>query len=195
MRLHHAVTLLVTTLLIWNCSGIPIKSEYSSDVNFRRLVTYRWAQLKGSGTAFEKASAPEKLLMTGIDKALAAKGYEKLEAGTPDFYLLLFDAAKEKAVIAEYKYTHGKWWGEGPYGPRIDVEYYREGTAFVDIVQKIENVYELVWRGAGLDVLKATGSPGEAQANADAAAEKILKNFPPTPTFRMGMPPPGGGEF
>jgi hypothetical protein len=121
--------------------------------------------------------------MIAVDKALAAKGFQKPASGTADFYVMVHAGAKDKINVTNYGYNYGSHWGGGMgyggYGNNIDVSYYTEGTVFVDIIKKPGENYELVWRGAATGVVNPPDDPQAAQEKADAGAAEILREFPP----------------
>lgn len=70
---------------------------------------------------------------------------------------------------------YNPWWG--PYGGRVDVSHYSEGTLVIDIVDFQEK--DMVWRGLGTAVLKGNSNPEKIQAKVDQHVTQILAKFPP----------------
>jgi hypothetical protein len=60
-----------------------------------------------------------------------------------------------------------------------DVNYYTEGSIFIDIIQKRGDAFEMMWRGVGKGTVNPPSDPVEGQAKADEVAALILEQFPP----------------
>jgi len=172
----------VVGLLFAGCSTMSVKTDYDPGTDFTGLKTYQWVTMKGGDDVLAKAPLVQKRAMTALDKALAAKGYQKMGSGTPDFYVMVHAGVKDKINVSDYGYNYGPYWRRGAYGGggSIDVTYYTEGTVFVDIIRKPGESFELIWRGAATGVVNPPDDPQAAQEKADKAAVKILENFPPT---------------
>jgi hypothetical protein len=163
------------------CSSVSVTSDYDPSANFNGLKTYQWVKLQGTGDALDKAPLVMKRAMIAVDKALVAKGYGKVENENPDFFVAVHAGVKDKVNVTNYGYNYGRWGGPyGGMGGNIDVSYYKEGTVFVDVIQKKGDGFELMWRGAGTGTVDPPKDPAEAQAKADEVARLILEQFPPT---------------
>ena len=185
MKQAVIVLLCCTLIALAGCaSSISVTSDYDPSADFSGLKSYQWVKLQGTDDALAKAPLVMKRAMIAVDKALAAKGYVKVDAGTPDFYVAVHAGVKDRINVDNYGYTYGGWYGRfgGMYGPGgdIDVNYYKEGTIFVDVIQKKGDTYEMMWRGAGKGTVDPPKDPVEAQAKADDIAVQILAQFPPT---------------
>lgn len=84
---------------------------------------------------------------------------------------------KEKTQVTDWgSYGwYNPWWG--PYGGRVDVSQYQEGTLVIDIVDFQDK--EMVWRGLGTAVLEGNSNPEKIQAKVDQYVSQILAKFPP----------------
>ena len=112
------------------------------------------------------------------EKALIAKGFQKLDSGEPDFYVASYAGTKERMNVTDWGYSYGPYWGPYPYGRNIDVSYYTQASLFVDIIDNQKD--QLLWRGVGTGVVRGDSpSPQEAQARMDDALDEILYDFPP----------------
>lgn len=164
-------------------SGLSVTSDYDPSADFTGLKTYQWVKLQGTGDALEKAPLLMKRVIIAVDKALLAKGYTKVDSANPDFYVAVHAGTKDKINVTNYGYGYGGWYGGygayGPMGGNIDVSYYKEGTVFVDIIEKKGEGFEMMWRGAGTGIVDPPKDPAEAQMKADEGAKKILDQFPP----------------
>ena len=180
------VLLCCTVALLAGCSSVSVTSDYDPSADFSGLKTYKWVKLQGTGDALEKAPLVMKRAMVAVDKALVAKGYDKVDTGDPDFYVAVHAGVKDKVNVTNYGYNYGGWYGGyggryGAGGSNVDVSYYTEGTIFVDIIEKKGDAFELMWRGAGKGTVNPPSDPVEAQAKADDIAASILEQFPPMP--------------
>jgi hypothetical protein len=179
MRFAARLFLLVQ-LLLPGCSSVSIKSDFDPSADFSTLKTYQWVPFRDGDDALAKVPLVQKRAMNAVDKALAAKGYRLLTEGVPDFYVAVHAGVQDKINVTDYGYAYGGWWGPyGPYGHNIDVSYYKEGTVFVDVIQKRTDKSELMWRGAGTGMVAPPDDPQAAQEKADDVAARILADFPP----------------
>jgi len=181
---HMSYALLCFSLMaLVGCgSSISVTSDYDPSMNFSGLKTYQWVKLQGTGDALEKAPLLMKRAMIAVDKGLATKGYAKADSVNPDFYVAVHAGVKDKINVTNYGYSYGGWYGRGGYGAmggNIDVNYYKEGTIFIDVIQKKAEGFELMWRGAGTGVVDPPKDPVDAQTKADGVAMRILEQFPP----------------
>jgi len=163
------------------CSSVSVTSDYDPSVSFTGLKTYRWIKMQGTEDALEKAPLLMKRAMVAVDKAMVAKGYSKVDSENPDFYVAVHAGVKDKINVTNYGYGYGGWYGGryGGMGGTTDVSYYKEGTIFVDVIQKKGEGFEMMWRGAGTGTVDPPDNPEEAQAKADEVARMILEQFPP----------------
>jgi hypothetical protein len=174
------ITLIGVTLglFVAGCSSVSVTADFDPATDFSTFKTYQWMPSKGEDILTKNAIIGKRVTGT-VDKVLASKGYRVAATNAPDFYITAHAGVKDKMNVSDYGYAYGGWWGPyGPYGRNVDVQYYQEATLFIDIVQRHGENLELVWRGAGTDVVKDR-DPDEAQRYVDAAVEKILAQFPP----------------
>jgi len=166
------------SLFVAGCSSMSVTADFDPAADFSTFRTYQWLPSKGEDI-LTKNPIIGKRVTSAVDEALASKGYSIAATGAPDFYVTAHAGVKDKMNVTDYGYAYGGWWGPyGPYGRNVDVHYYQEATLFIDVVQRHGENLELVWRGAGTDVVKDR-EPDEAQRYTNAAAEKILSQFPP----------------
>jgi len=179
---HVSFALLCLSLVAFvGCSSVSVTSDYDPSVSFTGLKTYRWIKMQGTEDALEKAPLLMKRAMVAVDKAMVAKGYSKVDSENPDFYVAVHAGVKDKINVTNYGYGYGGWYGGryGGMGGTTDVSYYKEGTIFVDVIQKKGEGFEMMWRGAGTGTVDPPDNPEEAQAKADEVARMILEQFPP----------------
>jgi hypothetical protein len=182
MRILACVLLCFSLVTLVGCSSVSVTSDYDPAADFSGLKTYQWVKLQGTGDALEKAPLLMKRAIAAVDKGLVAKGYVKADGENADFYVAVHAGVKDKINVTNYGYGYGGWYGRGAYGVgggNIDVNYYQEGTIFIDVIQKKGEGFELMWRGAGTGTVDPPKDPVEAQAKADEIAAMILEQFPP----------------
>lgn len=181
MRSLLCALLCLSLVALVGCSSISVTSDYDSTASFSGLKTYQWIKLQGTEDALERAPLLQKRAMLAVEKALAAKGYDKLESGDPDFFVAVHAGTKDKINVTNYGYGYGGWYGRpyGGLGGTTDVSYYTEGSIFIDIIQKKGDGFEMIWRGVGKGTVDPPKDPVEGQAKADEVAAMILEQFPP----------------
>jgi hypothetical protein len=161
------------------CSSITVKTDYDRNVDFSKFNTYRWASGTEINPNDELAKRPlvQKRLMSAVDQVMGEKGFKKADSGETDFVVLIHAGLKEKMQVTDWGY-HGwydPWWG--PYGGRVDVSYYEEGTLVIDVVDF--RTKELAWRGTGTGIVRDYNTQEEMEDAALVVSQKILKGFPP----------------
>jgi len=174
-----AVSLALAALMVGCGSGINVSSDYDPATDFSKLKTFRWMEVKKRAQDDPlKNQLIERRVQAAAEKALIAKGFQKLESGEPDFYVAAYAGTKERMNVTDWGYSYGPYWGPYPYGRNIDVSYYTQASLFVDIIDNQKD--QLLWRGVGTGVVRGDSpSPQEAQARMDDALDEILYGFPP----------------
>ena len=181
MSLTKTMTSLALAALVVGCgSGINVSSDYDPATDFSKLKTFRWMEVKKRAQDDPlKNQLIERRVEAAAEKALIAKGFQKLDSGEPDFFVAAYAGLKERMNVTDWGYSYGPYWGPYPYGRNIDVSYYTQASLFVDIVDNQKD--QLLWRGVGTGVVRGDSpSPQEAQARMDEALSEILYDFPPT---------------
>ena len=176
-RITWSLLSILVFLSLTGCSSITVKSDYDTETDFSQFTAYRWVDGQVPGDQLAQNQLLQKRVKVSVDKALQAKGYTLQETGTPDIVVVTHAGSKEKMRVTDWGgyYWYDPWWG--PYGGRVDVSYYTEGTLVIDIVDASEK--ELVWRGIGTAVVKEYSSGEKMQKDLDAIVAKILRDFPP----------------
>ncbi len=168
-------TLLV---VLAGCSSLSVKVDYDKEADFQAYKTYAWAERDVPEDALADNPLVRKRVQTAVDKTLRSKGYSLSEPGRADFMVFAHAGIKDRMRIQDYgPYGwYDPWWG--PYGGRMDVRYYEEGTLVIDVVDAGRK--ELVWRGMGTGIVKHYATPEKMQQHIDEDVTKILSDFPPT---------------
>jgi hypothetical protein len=178
MRITTILGSLITFIFITACSSLDVTSDYDRNQDFTKYNTYRWAKMKDhhKDDLLAKNIRLWKRLQSAVDKNLKKKGYEKLERGKPDFIVFIHAGVQQRADVYHHgAYSYRGWWG--PYGGYTSVNYYKQGTLVIDIVDREEK--ELSWRGMASDVVHNYSDPEELQDEINYVVNAILDDFPP----------------
>ena len=179
MRKFVSFLLIILIAMVSGCSSISVKSDYDRDVDFSKFKTYRWAAGTEINPNDELARRPlvQKRFMNAVDQVMSEKGFSKVESGDADCVVLIHAGLKEKMQVTDWGYRgwYDPWWG--PYGGRVDVSYYEEGTLVIDVLDF--ETKELAWRGTGTGIVRDYDTQDEMEEAALVISQQILKDFPP----------------
>lgn len=171
---------IVTIMAMTACSPISVKTDYDRSIDFSDFKTYRWASAEEMNPDDVLAKNPltQRRIKSSVDKVLSERGFVKQDSGAVDFVVMIHAGVQEKVQVTDWGYRgwYDPWWG--PYGGRVDVSYYDEGTLVVDIVDMPEK--ELAWRGLGTGIVPEIDDPEEQQEKWNEIIARIMKNFPPS---------------
>lgn len=164
-------------LVLQACSRITVSVDYDLSRDFAALRTYDW--LPDAGPARGDPRAANTLLASrvrrAVDRALAAKGYERRTEGEPDFLVTYHALVEEKTDVRTIG-AYGFWrWGGFP-----DTYVYRypQGTLLVDILNPKDKA--LLWRGTAVAVVDFNrGTPESREQRINEAVAKLFDRFPP----------------
>jgi hypothetical protein len=166
------------TLGLSACSSVSITSDYDPSVDFTKYNDYAWHTGESiPGDALSADPLLKRRVIAAIDKALAARGFKKVELAEADFVVVTHAGMKEQMRVTDWG-SHGwydPWWG--PYGGRVDVSYYDEGTLVIDFVNSQEK--QLTWRGLARGTVRNEPDSEERQEALEKLAADILADFPP----------------
>jgi len=164
-------------LVLASCSSVSVKHDYDREADFTQYRSYAWTDQEMADDELAKNPLVKKRVHVAVDAALASKGYTLTDLDKADFVVVVHAGVKERMRIQDWgRYGwYDPWWG--PYGGRVDVSYYEEGTLVIDIVDAKEK--ELVWRGTGTGIVKEYSKPEKMQEDIDRDVTKILAAFPP----------------
>ena len=178
MKIYISVgVLLILLAVLVSCSSMSVKHDYDSETDFSKYRTYAWMEQSLPGDELAKHPLIQKRVKVAVDETLASNGYTLTDLGEADFVVVIHAGVKERIRIQDWGH-HGwydPWWG--PYGGRVDVSYYEEGTLVIDVVDAKEK--ELVWRGMGTGIMRQYAKPEKMQKDIDQDVAKILAAFPP----------------
>lgn len=171
------LSLAILLIILASCSSFSVKHDYDRETDFQQYKTYAWSEQEIPGDVLAKNPLVKKRLKIAVDETLRSKGYSLIELDKADFVVVTHAGIKERMRVENWgRYGwYDPWWG--PYGGRVDVSYYEEGTLVIDIVDAKEK--ELVWRGMGTGIVKRYAKPEKMQKDIDQDVTRILAAFPP----------------
>lgn len=173
-------------LLSAACSSRQYTSDYDPNASFSDLHTYQWAERPAQAKDDPRIynAITESRVKTAVDRALQAKGFERVENDQPDFWVAWYGAIEGKMSYSTTNAGYGGWYGYGWYrGATVGtsttrVNEWDEGTLVVDVIDADSK--ELIWRGSVTDVVDSGNrSPEEIQERFDEGAVELLASFPP----------------
>jgi hypothetical protein len=166
------------------CASIDTSYDYDQSADFSGYRSWDFfpggRELSGHprlDTPFVDARIRDSLL-----RHMAARGFQKVEDRTPDFYVNYQLSVQQKisSSSANVHYgmgTYGSWGGVGIGTSSPMIRQYEEGTLVIDFVDAASR--KLVWRGTGSGALASEPTPEETTRGIDRAVSKVLEQFPP----------------
>lgn len=168
---------LVTTIA--GCAAAAVKTKSAPSFDAAAYHTYEWATPAPVVIADEErerdAAVLEWTIRHAVDRQLAAKGYQRIEAGSPDFRVDFGVRLEEKATdtFGEYiKYRDAG--GKQELGPAY-VFGYQESSVVLEITDARSGTR--LWRGAARTVL----DDGQDVTKIEGAVDQMLAEFPGRP--------------
>lgn len=178
MKTTHLFIIVPFALALVGCAGIKAQTDYDDTVDFGAYRSYGYMERPTEGVLAGNDLVINRI-ERAVDRQLGANGYQKMETGSPDFYVV-YHAALEERITATtidqwgYGWRHwGRWGGRS----EVLVETYEEGTLIIDIVDA--STKELVWRGQVQG--RVQEDPERSKQGLDKAVAIILEAFPPPP--------------
>jgi hypothetical protein len=154
--------------------GQKVNVDFDKEADFASFKTYTWAK----GTPATNPLMDQRII-DGIDKHLAAKGLQKLDAGANPDLVVLYHAAvgteTQLNTMSTGGYGWGYRWGGGMGNSTTTVEKIPVGQLTVDIGDA--KAKKLLWMGNAKDTLSDKPEKNEKKIN--SALEKMFKKFPP----------------
>jgi hypothetical protein len=163
---------------ILGCASVSVKTDYDRRFDFSRFKTYNWDRTKQiQDDVLMRDPLLRKRIKQAVDQVLEEKGFVKKTSGAADFTVVIHAGVKERMRVTNWgNYGwYDTWWG--PYGGRVDVSYYTQGTLVIDVVDHPSK--ELVWRGLGEGIVREYNDIQKMEADIYNTVAEILKGFPP----------------
>ena len=175
----------VVALLV-GCGSIKVRSDFDEFVSFREYRTYSWTESQSESRGDPALNSPltGRRVQNAVDSELIRRGYRRIDAGSPDFYIAYSVVSTRRTDITSTgdPYGHRYYMGYRSsryHGMGVDVQtnHWIESTIVLDVIDASTN--EVVWRGWATSDLDANPSPDRVSYYVERAVEKILDEFPP----------------
>jgi hypothetical protein len=174
ISLFGLVLLLFTVSNAVNAWGQKVIVDFDKEANFAAYKTYAWTK----GTPVQNPLMDQRIT-GGIDKQLAAKGLQKVDAGANPDLVVLYHGAVGTETQLNTMSTGGYGWGYRRGGgmgmSTTTVDKIPVGQLAVDIGDAKTKM--LLWLGNASDTLSDKPEKNEKKIN--SALEKMFKKFPP----------------
>lgn len=187
-RRGRSLVLAALVATVAGCATAAVKTKPSASFDASAYRTYEWATPAPVVIADEErerdAAVLEWTIRHAVDQQLAAKGYQRIEAGSPDFKVDFGVRLEEKATdtFGEYiKYRDSG--GKQELGPAY-VFGYQESSVVLEITDARSGTR--LWRGAARTVL----DDGQDVTKIEAAVDQMLAEFPSRPDSPAASAPP-----
>ncbi len=181
------IRLLLIILLIMSisaCSSVKVSQDFDLDKPIPQVNSYQWTSGEQGETGDVRVDSPllDARIRKAVDRVLAAKGIQKIGAGT-SAYKVAYQFSISKKIRSDDVRT-GVGFGMGSYGRHggvaistgSTVTTYDEGLLVIDFTDARG---ELIWRGNGTRHLPQHTDPEKTEEIYNELVEKILGQFPP----------------
>lgn len=171
---------LACALLLAACESTPrVAVDYNPGFAFAGKT--RFAVIRPTVPGMNDLMAQR--LMSSIESALRARGYQIVPPEQAELYASFFVTSQNKADVQTYNsgFAYRRCWD--PYrcagwaSPQVDVRYYTEGTLMIDVIDPASK--SLQWRGTTSKRLPSKPSPAERDKIASEVVGAILAQYPP----------------
>jgi len=146
-----------------------VKADWDKSANFTGYRTYAWA----TGTPAKNPLMGQRIV-DGIDKQLAAKGYQQVESNANPDLIVLYHASTSTQTQINTMGTGGWGWSWGGTSTTT-VNEIPTGQLSVDIGDA--KTKKLLWLGSASDTL--SDKPEKNEKKIQKALDKMFKKFPP----------------
>jgi hypothetical protein len=183
---YYKLLLILFVGLIIGCSAVQVSQDYLPGAEFHNLKAYQWRSNKQKNTGNGNIDNPLLIrrIRTAIDHSLSKMGYEKIETGTPDFYVSYTYSLRSKMESRDTGANFGFGFGSiGHYGAvgintGRDINQYDQALLLIDLIDPINN--DLIWRGNGTRRVAEHYKPEKITKIINEMVSKILAQFPPS---------------
>lgn len=178
MRMWRTAVMGVFIIGLWGCAAVSVRTDYDRSVDFRKFKAYNWdSEQQVPGDVLARDPLLRKRIKTAVDEVLQSRGFELRPSGNADFTVMIHAGVKERMRITDWgNYGwYDPWWG--PYGGRLDVSYYTEGTLVIDLFDAATR--ELAWRGMGEGIVREYTDAKRMEEEVRNTVTEILEHFPP----------------
>ncbi len=169
MKTTRALVGLSLLLMVCGIVWADVNVDWDRTANFANYKTYAWQ----TGTP-AKNQLWDQRITDGVDKQLAAKGFQKVDIGNNPDLIVLYHAASGADTQLNTTNMGGWGWRWGGTSTTT-VNTIPTGQLSVDIGDA--KTKKLLWMGSSSDTL--SGNPDKNQKKLDSALDKMFKKFPP----------------
>ena len=163
---------LLAVLAISGCGStaaeLPIRTEYSKTTDFHEWKTFRFSS-EGTSSDHNRYPRFESMAQQALEEELTARGYERIEEGTPDFRVafdLIFRGEKNQQVSPE---------GGGAEPMARSYSGSRQsGTLTVRMLDPLSS--QILWTGHVAEIKMKSIEP---QKELEKAVWRLMVEFPP----------------
>lgn len=161
-----------------------VATNYDTSVDFSKYKTYHWVDIQG---ATYPNQLTDLMIRNAIDSTLKMKGLVRQDSAGDNVslfvgYQLTTQQTKQLNTFGTgggaWGYGGG-WGGMGGGMSTTTVQNLTEGTLAVDLYDPA--MKQLVWQSTATKTLNPSSNAQKNQQNMQKAANKMFKNYPPTP--------------
>ncbi len=163
---------LIAVLALAGCtsttSNLPVRTEYSRATAFQEWKSFRFA-LDSGPTDYQRYPRFERMAQQALEEELTARGYSRLEEGSPDFrvaFELIFRGGTKPQAAPETKSAEPT---VSTYGGSS-----QRGTLIVRMLDPA--TAEILWTGQISEIKMNVIEP---QKELNKAVRRLLVEFPP----------------
>lgn len=173
-------------LLLAGCApAITVSHDFDPGADFSSYRTWSWLPQLVPEVVDPRVhnDIVDQRVRRVVERALTAKGYQRLEPGQGDFGVRYHAAIEGKVSVQTINdtYGYGPGWGPGPARGATTQTYVREwdeGTLVLDVVDGKSD--KLVWRGSAQAEVSAEPPPPDSRDEIlNLAVDEMLAEFPP----------------
>ena len=182
-RMVSAAASVVAVLVLVGCGTLSVRTEHDPNADFAALKSYAWA-------VQSRAMSPaEKIIRETVDRAFAAKGFERDDAGHPDFLVAHRVSVEERTDVSMgnghrepppasgWAFAGDSGWGWRDPADMLDQQEYTEGTLVLAVMDAGST--QMVWRGTAVAEINAGETGSKDRKRLRHALDRMLKDFPP----------------
>ena len=159
-------------LLAGACSSTsesPVRVEYTETTPFLEWKTFRFAS-DSKGADYTRYPKYEKMVRTALEEELTARGYTRIEDGTPDFRVA-FDLIFRGAKAPQVGHEGG---GADPMARSYSTGASLNGTLIIKMIDPLSS--QILWSGQIPEIKMGAIEPAKILKK---AVWRVLAEFPP----------------
>lgn len=180
------LALLVTTVVLNACSGVPVSTDYDPDWHLSLPASFAWMPRPHRQTAdpLVDNDLVANRVHRAVSEQLEAKGLNEAASQQQADLLVTYHIGEEERLdINSFRSNYGYYpcwhcFGYPGFDSDIWVTQYTEGKLVIDLVDAKSK--QLVWRGVAKRRLPSFNTPAERDAYIRETVTAIFKNFPPS---------------